>query len=295
MRRALGGLIAGAAVVLWALWPREQALPPAAPLVAGQGVVSAGLCADQLAVPLIERDRLRGLSPQAADPAVSAVAERAKGIPVIAPSAEALILSGAKTVLLNTYGDTNTEHMLTRLGIKVVRVPYDPDLPSIPTSLRRLGQQLGAPQRGEEMAQDFERRVQTLASEKPQVTVVAAYYRPDGGSAGQGTYVSEAMDAAGYQSLASTLGNRGWGRLDLEQLVLHPPQVMITSFFSRNGYSANRAFSKHPVFKQLYGTLPTVAIPGRMWGCGNHTVILAAEEMARQRKKSFPSSRDLSP
>jgi iron complex transport system substrate-binding protein len=212
------------------------------------------------------------------------VANQAKGLPTVSPSAEALILSGAETVILNTYGDTKTEMLLQRLGVEVFRVPYDPDLSSIPASLRRLAQQLKVPLQGEILAADFEQRIDRLAEKRPEPPILAPYYRPDGGSAGQGTYVSQAMDVAGYRSLASALGSRGWGRLELEQLVLHPPTVVITSFFDRNGYSAHRAFSRHPVFKRLFGSLPIVAIPGRLWGCGGYTVILAAEEMVRQRE-----------
>jgi iron complex transport system substrate-binding protein len=214
---------------------------------------------------------------------VSAVAIQAQGLPTVAPSAEALILSGAETVVLNTYGETKTQILLEHLGVEVFRVPYDPDLSSIPTSLRRLALQLKAPLQGQALAADFEQRVAHLSEQRPKTSVLAAYYRPDGGSAGQETYVSQTMDLAGYHSLASERGNRGWGRLDLEQLILHSPEVLITSFFDRNGYSARQAFSRHPVFKRLFGSLPIVAIPGRLWGCGGYTVILAAEEMARQR------------
>jgi iron complex transport system substrate-binding protein len=260
------------------------------------GVVSAGICADQLILPLVERHRLRGVSLQATDPSVSLLAEQARGLPLIAPSAEALILSGANTVVLNTYGDGKTEELLKRLGVNVVRVPYDPDLASIPSSLRRLGQSLGASERANQMATDFEQRLDRLRTSHLHSPVLAAYYRPDGGSAGQGTYVSEAMEAAGYRSLATALEKPGWARLDLESLVLHPPQSFIASFFGRSAFSVSRNFSRHPVFEQMFSSLPVVSIPGRLWGCGGWPVIFAAEDMAAQNPfPSIPANTEESP
>lgn len=253
------------------------------PSLQAAGVASAGLCADQVVLPLVERARIVGLSAQASDPALSLLAEQARELPALPASAEALILAGADIVVMNTYGDGKTKALLEKLGVRVVRVPYDESLAAIPASLRRLGQVLGDSGRGEAMAADFEARLHRLRQGAPVVPLLAAYYRPDGGSAGAGTYVAQAMAVAGYDSLAATLGQSGWGRLDLENLVLSPPRAFVVSFFDRDSQALRRSFGRHPVLAAALARHPVVEVPGRMWGCGGWPVAVAAEHMAEQR------------
>ncbi len=250
---------------------------------AASKVASAGLCADQVVLPLVERDRVAGVSFQATDTTVSLVADQAKGLPVVAPSAEALILAGADTVVLNTFGDGKTKALLEKLGVTVLRVPYDARLAGIPQSLRHLGKDMGAAARAEALATNFESRMDRLRAARPGTSVLAAYYRPDGGSAGLETYVAESMQAAGYRSLASHLGIKGWRRLELEDLILNPPDAFVTSFFERDENAVRRSFGRHPVLRRMLATAPVVQVPGRMWGCGGWPVAVAAEHMAERR------------
>lgn len=256
-----------------------------APVSAGAAgrVASAGLCADQVVLPLVGRDRVAGLSFQASDPALSLVAEQARGLPVVAPSAEALILAGADVVVLNTYGDGKTKTLLEKLGVTVLRVPYDARLADIPASLRRLGGDMAAGEQAEALAAEFQARLQRVRQDAPARPVLAAYYRPDGGSAGLETYVAEAMEAAGYRGLAGHLGHRGWRRLELEEVILTPPQAFVTSFFERDARAVRGSFGRHPLLRRLLRQKPVVAVPGRMWGCGGWPVVAAAEHMAERR------------
>lgn len=246
---------------------------------AADRVASAGLCADQLVVPLVGRDRIVGVSPEAASAAVSPVAEAARGLPVLHASAEALVLAGADIVVLNTYGEGKTRTLLEKLGVRVLRAPYESTLDAVPASLRQLGGALGESERAEAMADDFRHRLDTIAAGRQQA-LTAAYYRPDGGSAGLGTYVAEAMALAGYDSLASRLGQAGWGRLDLETLALNPPEAVITSFFDGESSSLRRLFGRHPAFRRQLAATPVIVVPGRLWGCGGWPVASATGYMA---------------
>lgn len=245
---------------------------------AADRVASAGLCADQMVVPLVGRDRIVGVSPEAASVAVSPVAEAARGLPVLRASAEALVLAGADMVVLNTYGEGKTRALLEKLGVRVLRAPYDASLDDVPASLRQLGAALGESERAEALVHDFRQRLDAVAASRSQ-TIAAAYYRPDGGSAGRGTYVAEAMALAGYDSLASRLGQAGWGRLDLEILALNPPEVVITSFFDGESISLRRLFGRHPAFRRQLADTPVIAVPGRLWGCGGWPVATATQYM----------------
>lgn len=259
-------------------------LTAAAPAAASSRVASIGLCADQALVALLDEDRIAALSPQARDPSLSVVAEQAAYLPVIAPSAEAVLMTGADVVAANYYGEIKTVAMLERLGIRVIRVPSAETFEDVSETIIALGNELGTPARARTLADDIAARRQALRQAWPQFPVLAVYYRPDGGSAGAGTFVSDAMAAAGLESLATRLDHRGWGRLDLETLVMNTPRAFVTSFFGSDTYSARQSFGRHPRLRRMMADIPVIEVPGRLWSCGGWPLIEAAELMSRTRQ-----------
>ncbi|HVI53412.1 MAG TPA: ABC transporter substrate-binding protein [Candidatus Sulfotelmatobacter sp.] len=272
MRRAL--IIAGL-LVLVALCPSARA---------EDRVASLNLCSDQAVMALLPRQRIVGLSRWAADPHLSAVAVQAQGIPTLSASAESVLLSNATTVVTGTYGDGKTLALLQKLGVRVIRVPAADSFPEVMTALRAAANDLGDPARGEALTVELQGRIDRLAAQSPEHRPLAAYYRPDGGTAGRGTSVDTAMTAAGYRNLAAELGKQGWTGLDLETLLLHPPEVIITSFFDGRPWSLHNGFAHHPVFRAALDRTRIVDIPGRLWSCGGWPLVDAAETLATARE-----------
>lgn len=249
-------------------------------------VVSLNLCSDQAVMALLPRQRIVGLSRWAADPHLSAVAEQAKGLPTLSASAETVLLSNATTVVTGTYGDGKTLALLQRLGVRVIRVPAADSFPEVMTALRTAADDLGEPARGEALTVELQGRLDHLSAQSPEHRPLAAYYRPDGGTAGRGTSVDAAMSAAGYRNLAAELGKQGWTGLDLETLLLHPPEVIITSFFDGRPWSLHDSFAHHPVFRAALERTRVIDIPGRLWSCGGWPLIDAAETLVAARKEN---------
>ena len=273
MRRALiAGLLALAAV-------GEAAQ-------ADDGVASLNLCSDQAVMALLPRQRVVGLSRWAADPHLSAVAKQAQGLPVLSASAETVLLSDAKIVVTGTYGDGKTLALLQRLGIRIIRVPAADSFPEVMAALRAAANDLGEPEQGEILTAGLQSRLDQLAAQSPEHRPLAAYYRPDGGTAGRGASVDAAMTAAGYRNLAAELGKQGWTGLDLETLLLHPPEVIVTSFFDGRPWSLHNGFAHHPVFRAALERTRVIDMPGRLWSCGGWPLVDAAEALAAARKEN---------
>lgn len=251
-----------------------------APTSGAEKIVSAGLCADQMVIPLVERDRIVGVSPQAVDPLLSPVATEAGALRVIPPSAESLMLAGADTVVMDSYGEQKTERLLRKLGVRVVRVPYDDTLDNVPQSILSLGDTLGVRMQAEALAADFTARLERLPAHRPETVLEAVYIRSDGGSAGAGTHINEAMERAGYRNIASRLGLRGWGRLNLEALIMDPPQIFMTSTYKKDDTVTRQTYGQNPAFRRLSSSVPQVKIPGSLLACGGWPMARAAEFMA---------------
>lgn len=256
-------------------------LAVAAPAVAAPRVASIGLCGDQVVGVLLDDERIAGLSHQADDPALSMVATRAKRLPLLPASAEAVLMAGADMVVANRFGDTKTANLLQKLGVPVLRVDSAESLDQAQDILLRTGASLDAAVPARELAARMETSRAVLRQVMPEMPLLAAYYRPDGGSAGSGTSVDAAMQEAGMESLATRLGMKGWGRLDLETLVINPPQVFAVSFFDSGSYSARRSFARHPVARRMMAALPVVEVPARLWSCGGWPLVEAAEFLSR--------------
>ena len=172
------------------------------PAAAAERVASIGLCADQAVVALVDPGRIAGLSPQGRDAGLSAVADQARHLPVVAPSAEAVLMSGADLVAANEFGETKTVDMLRRLGVEVIRIPSADSFEAVTAALLNAGTKLGAQARARALADDIAARLRRLRHSRPERTAVAAYYRPDGGSAvyAQATALTLSYwkDAAGH-------------------------------------------------------------------------------------------------
>ncbi|MTJ82036.1 MAG: ABC transporter substrate-binding protein [Telmatospirillum sp.] len=249
----------------------------------GERIASIDLCADQAVVALIDRDRIAGLSRWASDPRLSVMTEEAGTVPTLAMSAESVLMSGAGTVVADSYGDIKTIGLLQRLGVTVYRMPAADTFPDVLRSLTTIGDELHEADRASGLVSSLRSRLDRLAASPPAHRPLAAYYRPDGGTAGSGTAVDAAFHAAGYRNLAAELGTRGWGKFDLETLVLHPPEVIVASFFEGNPGTLSDRFSAHPVFRKAFRDIPIVKVPARFWSCGGWPLISAAETLAAAR------------
>ena len=251
-------------------------------------VASYGLCADQMALMLADRAQIAAVSDQATTP-LSHYADRAKGLPVTRGSAEEIIASGAQVFLTSDSLNPYTVKALAQTNITAFRLPLANSWAEVEDLTRSVALVLGQTGRGEAILADMHGRLERLAREKPAPRPRVAYYRPDGGGAGRGTFVVITIEAAGFANLQHEIGIDGWRGVPLEKVVLSPPDAFITSYFDTNRRNAN-FLRRNPV---LWGTArlrPTIDVPGKYWNCGTPLLVLAAETMARERKRLFPAT-----
>ena len=91
---------------------------------APQRVVSFNLCADQLVVALADPQQIAGLSPYAAEPNLSVVAEQARAFRRLDWQAEATIALQPDLVLIGPNDRSVTRRMLAAQGLRVVEVEF---------------------------------------------------------------------------------------------------------------------------------------------------------------------------
>src|ERR1043166_5985876 len=126
-------------VLLFMLTAVQAAEPP-------RRVVSFNQCGDQLVVALADPGQIAGLSPYAADPSLSAAAEKARAFPRLDWQAESTIALGPDLVLIGQNDRPVTKHILRAQGLRLYEIALISDLDAARRQIkdrseeRRVGQ-----------------------------------------------------------------------------------------------------------------------------------------------------------
>lgn len=245
----------------------------AAPAAAAPArVVSINLCADQFVVALADPAQIAALSPLAADPALSAVAGRARAFPRIRPNAEAALALRPDLVVAGAWGGREAEPILARRGVPVLRLPLAEDFPAIRAQLLQVGAALGQEVRAARLTAEMDKR---LAAISPAGSGAALVWQAAGFTPGRGTLVDAVLRAAGRANAAPFAG---YGTVRLEALLRNPPSLLVLPARAQGGgTSLAEALLAHPALRAL----PVRPIEPAWLACGSFETVRAAEALAR--------------
>lgn len=244
-----------------------------------QRIVSMNLCTDQLLMMLADPQQIVSLSPLAADPMTSALADQAAAFPANTSAAEQIYLSHPDLVLAGTYTAQASVQLLRDFGIPVEQFEPATTLEQVPEHLRRVGALIGHADRAEALIAKFEADLAALR-DSPTTRPRAALYYANGYSLGDQTLAGQVILAAGFANVATELGHDYGGRIDLEQMVLAAPDVII----SGDRYatpSRSEEILDHPALRPF----ATAASSGPDWICGTPVILRAVHAMREARSK----------
>jgi len=135
-----------------------------APNSESRRVVSFNLCADQLVLALADPSQIAGLSPYAADPALSVMADKARAFRKLDWQAESTIALQPDLVFVGPNDRSMTRRMLISQGLRVVEAGFVSDLDSARRQIREMAELLGQKERGDKLLADLERARARLAA-----------------------------------------------------------------------------------------------------------------------------------
>jgi iron complex transport system substrate-binding protein len=245
-------------------------------------IVSLDLCTDQLMIELVARERIAAVTHLAADASVSAIPERARGIPITHGGAEDVLRLDPDLVLAGPFGVRGTVDLLQRLGRRVVIVPQPQDISGVRAAVETVAEAVGEPAKGAALVADFDRRLAALPPRNPGVGPAALIYQI-GGSVSGGSLADAALAAAGFRNAASSYRLTRGGQVPLEVLVADPPDLLVLT--SRPGeYRTVLADNlRHPAIAFLRREHASIELPWQHWLCGTPHIIEAVERLAAAR------------
>jgi iron complex transport system substrate-binding protein len=261
-----------AAVALALAMSSARAEPP-------KRVVSFNLCADQLVVALADREQIAGLSPYAADPRLSVVAEQARNYPRLNWQAEATIALAPDLVILGTSDRPVTRRLLTRHGIRVAAIDLVTDIAAARKQIRDVAELLGHPERGDALLARLDAAQARLAAVPHTAFSTALVIERGGYTQGPASLVGALLTQAGLRPPAGAPA--GYGTyVPLETLVALHPDLLFVKDPPAQARDQGALFVTHPALQTLYPPTRRIALPTRYTLCGGPALVEAFDYLA---------------
>ncbi|MFT4056325.1 MAG: ABC transporter substrate-binding protein [Novosphingobium sp.] len=244
------------------------------PVAAPKRIVSLNLCADQLVLALADRDQIAGLTRFATDPAMSAEAARAKGLPILRGAAEE-IMAIDPDLVIGMPARRNPAIKALKTRYPAVDLKSADSYDAIQASIRKVALAVGHPERGEALIAGMERDLAHIP--RARKGVVAAYWQRRGYLTGTGTLIDDLMTRVGVTNLAAKLGKPALSQMGIEELAAARPDVIVVDAATDKVVDQGTAMMHHPVLDGI----PRVAIPQAWTVCGGPAYVKAARALAK--------------
>ncbi|WHO41078.1 ABC transporter substrate-binding protein [Sphingobium sp. AP49] len=247
--------------------PRDEKRP--------QRIVSLNLCADQLLVALADRNQIAGLTHNAGDQQMSAVAGATKGLPILDGSAEQILAVNPDLVIGMPARRNPAIAILKAQHYPAVDLKSADSYADIVASIRTVAQAIGHADRGEAMIARMDRDLAALPrAPRPKV---AAYYQRRGYMTGTGTLVDDLMTRAGLRNLAADLGKPAIAQISLEEMVAARPDYLIVESATDRISDQGTEMLHHPALRSI----PRISLPQAWTVCGGPAYVQAAQALSR--------------
>lgn len=250
----------------------------AAPMPAGapKRIVSINLCSDQLLLAVADRHQIAGITRFATQPAMSAEAGAARGLPMIGQGAEALAAMDPDLVMgMPATGSP----MLTAIGPRSIRtldLDWAASLSDIRAQLREVATAVGHPQRAEVTLAAMDAILDRVG--QPGRGRVGAYYQRRGYLTGTETLVDDMLGRVGLVNLARRLGKPPLAAVSLEEMVAARPDFIIMEAATAHVADQGTEMLHHPALRDV----PRIYVPEAWTVCGGPAYARAVETIAHQ-------------
>jgi iron complex transport system substrate-binding protein len=249
-------------------------------------IVSLNLCADQILIDLVPPGRIRALSHLAADPKVSAIADRVAGLHLTRGEAETVLRLDPDLVIAGEFSTPATVSLLERMGRRVEKVPLASDIAAVRALVLRLARIVGEEARGAALVAEFDRRLSAaVPAERQPHRPTALVYQVNGLASGRNSLADAVMRASGFENLAARTRLGPGGQIALEMLVASPPDLLVLTGPIDEYRTAVAANLRHPALRRLMTSRPSLILPWRQWLCGTQHLAAAVEMLAAERTR----------
>lgn len=237
---------------------------------AHQRVVSTSLCGDAYILSMLEEGDIAALSWQSGDK-LSTAPETFKNKPKARDDIEVLLALNPTLVVFGPDEGVTAKPLLDKRGIKFVNLVWGENFVAVDSNMKFLADKIKTQNKNHLSPAFVPGPPAALhqASRDPGTSPGTGvfnilYLTASGATAGPGTYVDAAIEAAGGTNIITT---PGWQTPSVESLVSLDPDLIVTSFFKDGYASVNEAGLRNKVLQDKLKAVPQINVPGKLWPC----------------------------
>jgi iron complex transport system substrate-binding protein len=230
-----------------------------------------------------------GLSPYAADPSLSVMADQARGFRRLDWQAEATIALQPDLVFTGPNDRAVTRRMLAAQGMRVAEVGFVTDLDNARRQIREVAEILGHKDRGEKLVAELDAARVRLAAVPRMPYKTALVVERGGYSQGPSSLAAALLSEAGLKPPAGAPAGYG-GFIPLEKLIMLKPDIVFLKDPPAAASDQGALYLTHPALRELYPDDRRVALPTRYTMCGGPALVAAFDYLA-DRLAQLPSVR----
>ncbi len=242
-------------------------------------IVSLSVVTDEILLSLVPRERVVGVSPDAADALNSHVSTLAKGIPVVQrEDTDAILSLQPELVLSSTRTPKEVEDRLRRARVRVARVATPKGVDDIEAAIRQVAEAVQEAEKGEALIAEMARQAHEL-DQLPAVGLRALYYTAGGWTAGRKTSIDVVLRYAGLKNAADLEGHRP---VSLEWVLKTNPDLILVGAGYREGFAAS--LGRDPRYAPLAAVQRgwVIELPARDLFAISHFTTKASRELRAQ-------------
>jgi iron complex transport system substrate-binding protein len=254
-----------------------------------QSIASLNLCLDALLLKLVEPERINSLTYLSANSQFSPFAEQAKNFHLNRGLAEDLVPRSPDLIVAGDFGAADAKTLLSQLGFRVETLSLPQSLEDIAVHIRKLGALTGSQLNAEAMANQLEKQITRLDAAKQQNLMPAFWYSSNGVVVGAQTLENELMTRAGFHNLALDKNIRGFAQIDLEDLILANPQVIIIEASDVPSFSLAQEYVQHPALSK--NNVKILTLPATLSVCIAPIAADVIENLIEQKQKLSASEK----
>lgn len=257
-------------------------------------IVSLTLATDEMLFSLVDTKRILGITNLAADPSLSNVSDRARGVVhQLEMNVETILSLSPDLVLVANWTDPGPVLQLRQAGVPVYLMASGTDVASIERKIQSLAVLCGVPDRGRQVVQDMEARLMAVSTRvsavPPGQRLTVIDYGSWGGAMGRGSSWDDMLRRAGLRNGVADLSADEWGQVPLsrEKLLELDPDVLILPGWINANPAGVRAFhdqvTRDPALRGLRAirTGRVYQMPERLKSTTSQYIADAVEWLAR--------------
>jgi iron complex transport system substrate-binding protein len=218
-----------------------------------QRIVSLNLVSDIVLTALVEPPRIAALSHLAPNPDLSLIAHEVVGLRTIRGTAEEVMALRSDLAIGARWGQGPTLALLRRLGVPTHEIPLAQSYDEIIALVEDLAAAVGEPERGRALLEGMQATRAALAAHAPTPAPRALLFGASGFSGGSETLTAEVLADAGLRRAAS-------GRLDLEQLIVQAPDVLVSVVYRPGHPCQTDLLLDHPALRRVRPEIRRVSL-----------------------------------